>query len=302
MGLGPLSNECETALQRHENIPSERAYHQGHGHTGGAGQVSRHHRGFPGAWPALRRLPRGQLRDNRRRRPHAHSGRGGHPRRSEQVRAGWNRASRQGAPHRSDGAGAKARRRHNRGHQAYHRRCERQGRRGQVARDCPSGRHPEAEGLHGRHPRRGYHRPQHPTHVRRARALAEAGRGSEQAESSPLQGRHAGHVDERLARRSGSRRGVARPHGLRRHPPVLHGHELGRPRLPAGRPAAGHVRRADDGHAAAADRRRRAGEHAAGASHNGGEQSNPDGEEVRGADRGRGREYELRRVARRHHL
>ncbi len=88
-----------------------------------------------------------------------------------------------------------------------------------------------------------------PAHVR-PRRDAPAGLG--RAQDHPARGpRREGHVD-RLLRRGGRRGRVARADAAQGAHPVPAGRRLGRARLPARRPTAGHRRRLDDARAAAA--------------------------------------------------
>ncbi len=141
-----------------------------------------------------------------------------------------------------------------------------QGRRRQVDAD----RQPRG-GARGRGQARGRARRRRvglldPAHVR-ARRDAPAGLGRAQ---DPAAGgaRREGDVD-RLLRRGGRRGRVARADAAQGADAVPAGRRLGRARLPADRPAAGHRRRLDDARAAAApgavrDRHDAAGDRAEG--------------------------------------
>ena len=124
-----------------------------------------------------------------------------------------------------------------------------QGRRRQVHADRQPRRRAGRRGQAGRRPRRRRLGLLDPAHVRPRRRPPA---GQRRAQDPPARRpRREGHVD-RLLRRGGRRRRLARADAPQGAHPVPRGRRVGRARLPARRPAAGHRRRLDDARPAAA--------------------------------------------------
>ena len=124
-----------------------------------------------------------------------------------------------------------------------------QGRRRQVDGDREPRRGAGARGPLGGRARRRRVGLQHAAHARRAGQAARL-RGA-QDPAARFRRRREGDVD-RLLRRGGRGRRVARADAAQGDPAVPRGRRLGRARLPAGRPAARDRRRLDDARPAAA--------------------------------------------------
>ncbi len=126
-------------------------------------------------------------------------------------------------------------------------------------------------------------------HARPRRRAPEGQRGA-QAHPHRRPRRHQGDVD-RLLRRAGRRRRVARPDAPQGAPAVPGGRRLGRARLPADRPAARHRRRLDDAGPAAAAGQVPDRDHAAAGGPEGGPPLGRDGGQAQARDRRRDREH-----------
>ena len=128
----------------------------------------------------------------------------------------------------------------------------------------------------------------HPAHARPRRRAAE---GVGRAQDPPARGpRPEGHVDRLLPRRGRGRR-LARADAAQGAHPVPGGRGLGRARLPADRPAAGHGRRLDDAVAAPAAGEVRDRHDAAADGSEGGAAGGGDGRQGQARDRRRDREH-----------
>ena len=160
----------------------------------------------------------------------------------------------------------------------------RQGRRGQVDADRQPRRGAAGRGQDGRRARRRRLGLLDPAHARARRPAPE---GLAREEDPPARGaRPEGHLD-RLLPQGGRGGRVARPDAAQGAHAVPRGRRVGRARLPADRPAAGHRRRLDDALAAAAagdvhDRHDAAGRR-------------PEGRAPRGADGRQGQPRDLER-------
>ena len=160
----------------------------------------------------------------------------------------------------------------------------RQGRRRQVDADRQPRRGAAGRGQDGRRARRRRLGLLDPAHARARRPAPEGLAGEE---DPPARGaRPEGHLD-RLLPQGGRGGRVARPDAAQGAHAVPRGRRLGRARLPADRPAAGHRRRLDDALAAAAagdvhDRHDAAGRR-------------PEGRAPRGADGRQGQPRDLER-------
>ena len=103
--------------------------------------------------------------------------------------------------------------------------------------------------------------------------------------------RRQGDLDRVLPQRAGPGDHLARADAAQGDPPVPRGRRLGRARLPADRPAAGHRRRLDDARAAAAAGPVRDRHDAAAGRAEGGQARGRDGAALRPRDRRRDREH-----------
>ena len=126
-----------------------------------------------------------------------------------------------------------------------------------------------------------------PAHVRRRRPAPGLARAQDPAAGGP---RREGHVD-RLLRRGGRGRRLARADAAQGADPVPRGRRLGRAGLPARGPAAGHRRRRDDARPAAAPGTLPARHHPAADRPEGRPARRRDGPQGRPRDRGRRREH-----------
>ena len=137
----------------------------------------------------------------------------------------------------------------------------RQGWRRQVERHREPGRGARRRGQDGRRARRGCVGILTAAHARPRRRAAAGERGA-QDRPAPGVRRHQRHVD-RVLRRAGRGRRVARPDAPQGAPAVPRGRRMGRARLPADRSPARHRRRVDDARPAAAAGQVRDRHHAA---------------------------------------